>query len=99
MPRDIRPLFARGRAFVTETSNPCVGDLLRLLQLSRAWTLHRGRKTAKCAVWSHQFGRELRLLTGSELLRSQVVRSHGELVDICLGWRDAMIVKGWNADG
>jgi hypothetical protein len=29
--------------------------------LSPAWTLHRAGKSAVCAVWSHQFGFELRL--------------------------------------
>jgi hypothetical protein len=37
-------------------------------QLSPAWTLHKGRKTARCMVWSHVFGWELRLTVGSELL-------------------------------
>jgi hypothetical protein len=64
-------------------------------QLSPAWTLRKGHKKAECAVWSHQFGWELRLSAGTELLQSQVVSSQKELVEVCMGWRDAMIAKGW----
>lgn len=60
-------------------------------KLSLAWTLHKEQKVARCAVWSHALGWELRLAVGSELVRSQVVRSHEELVNICmrLARRDA----------
>jgi hypothetical protein len=43
--------------------------------LSPAWTLTKGSKTAKCTVWSHQFGFELRLAIGEELIQSDVCRS------------------------
>jgi len=35
-------------------------------------------------------------MAAAELLRSQVVRSDEELVNVCMGWRDAMIAKGWS---
>lgn len=38
---------------------------------------------------------ELRLMAGAEPLQSSVVRSHEELVEVCMGWRDAMIEKEW----
>jgi hypothetical protein len=42
-------------------------------QLSPAWTLTKGQKTAACTVWSHQFGFELRLtVSGDPLPRTQV---------------------------
>ena len=67
-------------------------------QLSAAWTLRKGRKTAECAVvWSHEFGWEIRLLIGRELVRSQVVRSNQELTDVATAWRAAMLEKGWQA--
>lgn len=37
---------------------------------------------------------ELRLTAGAELRQSQVVRSHEDLVEVCMSWRDAMIAKG-----
>jgi hypothetical protein len=36
-------------------------------QLSPAWTLHKGRKTANFAAWSHQFGWELHPIADTEL--------------------------------
>lgn len=65
-------------------------------QLSPAWTLNKAQKVACCTVWSHALGWELRLVVGRELLRSEVLRSHEELVSVCMGWRDAMIGKGWH---
>jgi hypothetical protein len=47
-------------------------------QLSPAWTLHKGAKTARCAVWSHQFGWALRLMAGADLIQSHVCRSQME---------------------
>lgn len=63
--------------------------------LSPVWALTKGPKTARCEVWSHQFGFELRYLVGRELVSSMVVRSHKELVDVCLKWKDALTEKGW----
>jgi hypothetical protein len=42
--------------------------------LGDAWTMRKGNKVARCELWSHQFGWELRLMT-TDLLRSQVCRS------------------------
>jgi hypothetical protein len=64
-------------------------------RLSPVWTLHKGRKTAHCDVWSHQFGWELRLLVSQELMPSQVVRSPKELAEVQEQWRVAMGEKGW----
>ena len=66
----------------------------------RLWparTLQKHTKTAVCAVWSHQFGWELRLGSGRELIRSQVVRSNHELSDVAASWREAMARRGWTA--
>jgi hypothetical protein len=62
-------------------------------RLSPAWTLHKGRKAAKCVVWSHQFGWELRLIVGTELIQSQVCRSQPELIEVQEQWRAAMLAK------
>ena len=64
-------------------------------QLSPAWTLRKGSKAAKCAVWSHQFGWELRLIAGPELVQSQVCRSETELIETQEQWKAAILEKGW----
>lgn len=64
-------------------------------QLSPAWTLSKGRKCAECVVWSHQFGFELRLTVGAELLQSQVCRTQEKLIETQEEWRTALEAKGW----
>lgn len=63
--------------------------------LSPGWTLTKGRKTARCEIWSHQFGFELRLLVGTELLQTQVVRTQPDLIRVQEDWRAALEAKGW----
>ena len=64
--------------------------------LGPAWTLKKGRRTAACQVWSHQFGFELRLLvSGDDLPRTQVVCSQEDLIRVQEGWRVALEAKGW----
>jgi hypothetical protein len=50
-------------------------------RLSPAWTPHKAAKSAVCTVWSHQFGFELRLTLGAELLQSQVCRTQEKLIE------------------
>ena len=64
--------------------------------LGPVWTLTRGRRTAACQVWSHQFGFELRLLvSGDDLPRTQVVCSQEDLIRVQEEWRAALEAKGW----
>lgn len=53
-------------------------------------------RTASCDVFSHQLGWELRLIIGTELVQSRVVRSEPDLETIATEWREAMRVKGWS---
>lgn len=46
------------------------------VQLETVWTLTKRGHVAQCALFSHQFGWELRLEVG-ELFRTQVCRSIG----------------------
>ena len=55
----------------------------------------RARRLRSARYGPTALGCELRLAVGLELIHSQVVRSYHELVDVCMGWRDAMIGKGW----
>jgi hypothetical protein len=44
-------------------------------ELGEAWTLQKHGKVARCVLFSHLFGHELKLFIGDEFLRSQVCRS------------------------
>ena len=63
--------------------------------LSPVWTLAKGQKRARCEAWSHQFGFELRLFVGTELLQTQVVRQQPDLIGVQEEWRAALEAKGW----
>lgn len=54
----------------------------------------KGGRTATCALFSHQFGWELRLTVG-ELLRSQVCRSTDEVLRVQEEWRAALAAVGY----
>jgi hypothetical protein len=65
-------------------------------QLSPAWTLRKGQRSAACTVWSHEFGFELRLVvSGDPLPRTEVCRSHEDLITKQEEWRAAYTAKGW----
>jgi hypothetical protein len=40
--------------------------------LGNAWTMVKGQRTATCALYSHQFGWQLRMHLGQEIVQSQV---------------------------
>ena len=63
--------------------------------LGNAWIMNKGPHTATCALFSHQFGWELRLTIG-ELLRTQVCRSTDEVLRVQEEWRTALIGRGYN---
>lgn len=66
-------------------------------RLFPAWTLHKGARTAECVVWSHQFGLELRVTIGDELIQSAVIRSQEDLIATQESWRAAFETKAWKA--
>jgi hypothetical protein len=63
------------------------------------WTIHKQSdcraREARCEVWTHQFGWELRLLIDGELQRSQVARSTPEWLNAAEEWKAALLAKGW----
>ncbi len=68
----------------------------RAEQLSPAWTLRKGSNSADCTIWSNQFGFELRLaISGDDLPRTLVVRTHEDLIRAQEEWRAALEAKGW----
>lgn len=64
-------------------------------RLGRAWTLHKHPMAATCTIWSHHHGWELRLVVGHEQVRSELVESNEQLVDVAMAWREALIQEGW----
>jgi hypothetical protein len=53
------------------------------------------RHVATCALFSHQFGWELRLTIG-ELLRTQVCRSTDEVLRVQEDWKHALEQRGYS---
>lgn len=64
-------------------------------RLTPAWQMWKADRAATCDVCSHQFGWELRLTVGSEVLQTRVVRAEPELNATAIEWREAMRAKGW----
>jgi hypothetical protein len=51
---------------------------------------------ARCTLWSHMFGYEIRLDVNDGLVRSQVTRDASQIQTIADEWRTAMLVEGWS---
>ena len=68
-------------------------------RLPDAWQLTKVKGeqtlTAVCQVWAVELGWDLRLFIDGDLVKSQVCRSGGEMVDRAEFWRAAFEVKGW----
>jgi len=65
------------------------------IRLSRIWHLSKGRRYAECTLYSHQFGWELRLVAGIEVLQTRVCRSEDEVLNTHEDWHRAMVATGW----
>jgi hypothetical protein len=61
----------------------------------RGLTTRTGRPP-RCVVWSHEFGFELRVSTGKELIESRVCHTQEQLIAIQEEWRAAFANKGWS---
>jgi hypothetical protein len=65
-------------------------------QISPAWTLCKGQRSAVCTVWSHEFGFELRLVISRDALpRTEVCRTQEDLIAKQDEWRAALDATGW----
>jgi hypothetical protein len=64
--------------------------------LAAAWTLRKGRRAARCTIWSHPSGFELRLLVCEDPLpRLKICRTHEEMTRQQATWRRALEAQGW----
>jgi len=50
---------------------------------------------AKCKLWTHALGWEVRLEINRDLRRSEVLRSQDAVVMAGETWKAAMLEKGW----
>jgi hypothetical protein len=60
------------------------------------WELRKDRHRARCAIWSHPLGWELRVTVDRELLRSQAYRDADEALKDLDTWRAQFADKGWH---
>jgi hypothetical protein len=64
-------------------------------RLSPAWTLHKGKRSATCEVWSNEYGFELRAFVDGKPVLTSVCGTQHELIDVREEWRTAFEAKGW----
>jgi hypothetical protein len=65
-------------------------ELRELFSLSKSDRAH-----ARCALWSHRFGWELRPTVNASLVRSQVSRVFAEVLTAAEEWQRVMREEGW----
>ena len=63
--------------------------------LDDLWTLSRDTLTMRCRLATNRLGWELRLMSGTSLLRSQVCKSEGEVFALGDAWKAEAKQKGW----
>ena len=59
------------------------------------WQFRKGGRSARCTLWSHPLGWELRVTVEDELLRSQAYRVADDVVCDVAKWRQQFAAKGW----
>ena len=69
----------------------------RPIELGDLFRLQKNRREARAALFTHQFGWEVRLLVGSQLevVQTQVCRDQEEVLRTGEQWKQALIEKGW----
>ena len=64
-------------------------------EAGEVWTLRKGTRVARCALWTHPYGGEARVTVDGELSRSEAKRDGLALVDLALDWKQQFQEKGW----
>lgn len=64
--------------------------------VSHVWTLSKGTKRARCEVWTHLHGFELRLLVGAQQTLSTIRRLEEDLIRVDQEWRSMLEAEGWS---
>ena len=67
------------------------------MELRDVFVMRRGRREIACKVFSHQSGRELRLLMGprGDVMLTKVCTSEADELSTAEQWKSAMVDKGW----
>lgn len=66
-------------------------------EFSLVWTLTKGDKSVRCALWTHPLGAELRVSIWNELVRSEASRDVLVLIELSTEWHRQFQSKGWTA--
>jgi hypothetical protein len=61
------------------------------------WLLTKGTKRARCTLWTHPIGAELRVEAAGEFVRSQAGGDVLALIEIGETWKAQFQDKGWTA--
>lgn len=65
--------------------------------IAELWTLHKGKRTAVCALWSHSDGAELRLDVEGRESTTLVSEEVAQLLDVAVAWNNELKAKsGWS---
>jgi hypothetical protein len=59
------------------------------------WVLTKGAKRARCTLWTHPIGAEVRVEAAGEFVRSQAGREVLALVELATTWKAQFQGKGW----
>ncbi len=67
------------------------------IELGDLFRLHKDRREARAALFTHQLGWEVRLLIGSQLevVQTQVCRDQEEVLATGERWKAALVEQGW----
>ncbi len=69
------------------------------IELGDLFCLQKNRREARVALFSHQFGWEVRLLIGSgsqlEVVQTQACRDQEQVLTTGEEWKNAVVKKGW----
>ena len=70
-------------------------------ELGDLFHVENKRQQGRAALFTHQFGWEVRLLLGrqAEPVRTQVCRSQDEVLTTIEAWKAAMLAEGWAERG
>jgi hypothetical protein len=59
------------------------------------WTLTKGQRIARCSLFTHPKGAEVRLTVDGEWHRGEALSDGLALVDLALEWRQQFEQRGW----
>ena len=67
--------------------------------LGNMWAIRKGKRAVLCALWTHPFGWELRLVNDQQVVRRQVCKQALEILSVGEAWRAEVEHKDWRPKG